>query len=159
MTNHTYAAGLFDGEGTVTMTRYKKNERRTPVASLSSTTYELVDFMRQQYGGQVITLTKRQNHHKQAWHWQVSRDGALAFLEHVRAYLREPDKKRRADMLVERYKTVTARNGKYTTELATARELFEEEFFNLQEDSQGTSSILRLDQSNASTFASLCIGK
>jgi hypothetical protein len=126
---HIYAAGLFDGEGTVTMTRQKPNERRTPVASLSSTTYELVDFMRATYGGQVIRLSSRKEHHKQAWHWQATRDRALAVLTHIRPYLREPDKKRRADMLVERYKSVTARNGKYSPELDATRRAFESEFF------------------------------
>lgn len=136
MSDYQYAAGLFDGEGTVTLTRRSANKKRGPAVTLSSTTYELVEFMKKMFGGQIVTLSRSKDAgHKQAWHWQSAYNQALDMLRLVEPYLLEPEKKRRANLLLTRYKEVTPRNGKYTPELLTARESFEQEFFN-----QSTSS-------------------
>ena len=125
-----YTAGLVDGEGTVTLSRMKANERRCPVVSISSTTYELMLFMKQHFGGAISTLSRAATQgHKQAWHWQTSRNGAISLLSLIESYMVEPAKKRRARLIIERYKSVTPRNGKYTDELIEQREAFEQEFF------------------------------
>lgn len=122
-----YAAGLIDGEGTITLMRKRVRERRSPMVSVSSTTLELLEFMKYTFGGHIIALRKTK--HKQAWHWQVSHDVAISVIEQVYQYLREPEKKRRAQLIITEYKNVTPRNGKYTPELNVAREMFEAEFF------------------------------
>jgi len=124
-----YAAGLFDGEGTVSLMRKMKKERRSPVVSLSSTTRELVDFMKSTFGGTIINVTARRVHHRQAWHWQATHNRALEVLSQLYPYIREPEKKRRANLLLTGYKAVTAANGKYTPEMNDTREAFESEFF------------------------------
>lgn len=124
-----YAAGLFDGEGTVSLMRQHVTKRKSPVASLSSTTYELVEFMKTNFGGSIAKLSKREDHHKQAWHWQITHNGALDALRVISPYLLEPEKKRRATLLLSTYKKVTAANGKYTPEMDLARQAFENEFF------------------------------
>lgn len=50
-----YLAGLFDGEGTVTLTkRISSNQFRTPTLSLTSTTKELVDLCKEHFGGWIV---------------------------------------------------------------------------------------------------------
>ncbi len=132
MNTIAYAAGLFDGEGTVSLMRQSSKQRRCPVVSLSSTTRELVDFMYDTFGGVVTKAPKQQAHWKDAWHWQASHNRALEVLAQLMPYMREPEKRRRAALLVERYKSVTPRNGKYTDDLNVAREAFESEFFRSQ---------------------------
>lgn len=125
-----YTAGLVDGEGTVTLSRMKSNERRCPVVSVSSTTYELMLFMKEHFGGAISTLSRAADQgHKQAWHWQTSRNNAIMLLSLIEPYMVEPAKKRRAQLVINRYKAVTPRNGKYTTEMIELRDAFEQEFF------------------------------
>jgi hypothetical protein len=126
-----YAAGLFDGEGTVTLTKMNAaNQFRAPGVSLSSTTYTLVDFMKSTFGGQIIKLKRAKSQgHKQAWHWQTYRGSAINVLEQISPYLREPEKRRRALLILEQYKVVTPRNGKYTPEQIELKEAFEATFF------------------------------
>lgn len=129
-TQLAYAAGLIDGEGTVTLTRMSRNQWRSPVVSVSSTTYELVNHLKTTFGGTLVRLAKpKAPHHRQAWHWQVSRDNAIALLAAVEPLMLEPEKKRRARLIVSRYKQVTPRNGRYTLEGALAKQDFEDEFF------------------------------
>jgi hypothetical protein len=53
---------------------------------------------------------------------------ALELLRQIAPYLRT-HKRARAKLLLERYLSVTPRNGRYTTDLLTARTAFEAEFF------------------------------
>ena len=124
-----YTAGLVDGEGTITLMRITRGKTRAPVVSISSTTYELVEFMKNTYGGHVIKLAHTNTKWKQAWHWQASYDRAIEVIQAIEPYLREPKKRYRAQLILDRYKSVTPRNGKYTPDLLEARRLFEEEFF------------------------------
>jgi hypothetical protein len=122
-----YAAGLIDGEGTVTMSR--RGDFRFPVVSVSSTTIELLEFMKRNHGGSISKHKTYQDHHKQSWSWKVVNDAALALLKQIRPYMLEPEKTYRADCLTEEYKAVTVRNGKYTPEQRARRLEFEERFF------------------------------
>lgn len=130
MEQHAYTAGLIDGEGTVTLSRLHKTDKfRSPVVSVSSTTYELLDFLKSIYGGSISPHKTYKEHYKQSWSWKLNYNAALSFLIKILPYMKEPEKIRRAKLLVERYKSLTPRNGRYT-ELQTTNKLrFETEFF------------------------------
>lgn len=126
----SYAAGLIDGEGTITLVKNASNEKRAPIVSVASTTKELVDYMQRQFGGHVITLRRNMKvGHKQAYDWKVSRDNAIEVIRQVLPYMHEPEKIRRGRLILNQYKIVTPRNGKYTEEMNKLREAFEVEFF------------------------------
>lgn len=129
MDTFAYAAGLFDGEGTVTLTRHRPNESRSPTASMTSTTRELVEVMRQEFGGAISHHTTKKAEHSEAWSWKVVSNRAIDFLKSIYPFMREPEKKRRAKMILTRYKQVTKGNGKYTAEEKEGKLRFEEEFF------------------------------
>lgn len=125
---HCYTAGLIDGEGSIMLLQKHSYKYRTPSISVTSTTYELLEFLKEHYGGCIVRQKKYQAHHKQAWVWHVFYDNAISFCEHVLPYLREPVKRYRASLLVNEYRDVTPRNGKYTDEIKTRKLDFEARF-------------------------------
>lgn len=127
-----YAAGLLDGEGTITLTRHDSKSRwRAPVVSITSTTRVFLDAMKETYGGYVVQHTQKQDNWAQAWSWKVTNNDAIALLYDVRPYMLEPRKNARARHILVSYKRVTPRNGKYTEAAIAAKQQFEDEFFSL----------------------------
>lgn len=96
-----YTAGLFDGEGTVTMTkRHRVDKVRAPAASMTSTTIELVDWMLSNYGGYKYERKPTRPNEKVSWCWRLVGDKVIPFLELIIPWLKEPDKVRRAQILI-----------------------------------------------------------
>lgn len=128
-----YIAGLFDGEGTVTLCHKNKNDKfRTPSVSIASTTLELLEFVKQNFNGCIIHKKhKKKEYYKEAYCWSVTNNRALYFLKCILPFLKEPKKVRRCNLLLEKYKLVTPRNGKYNNEKLIQKLQFEKEFFEL----------------------------
>lgn len=125
---NAYTAGLIDGEGSITLAKYGRF--RFPLVSVSSTTLGFLEFLKTQHGGYISKKSRKaKEHHKTGYAWSVQRDKALVVLERVALYLLEPEKKRRADLILSRYKGVTPRNGRYSAEMESAKFEFEKEFF------------------------------
>lgn len=125
-----YLAGLIDGEGTITLSKIHSNDRfRTPVISMASTTYELVEYLKNHYGGHITNRTIRSEHHKQSWVWQTKYSNAIKLCAKLSNLLREPSKKYRAKFITDNYPNLTKRNGKYSEEEIKAKILFEDQFF------------------------------
>ena len=130
----TYIAGIMDGEGTITLTRiHKTDQYRTPVVSVSSTSYEILDFIHKHYGGIIINHKTYQKHHKQSWIWKVTYDKAIRLVSDVYPYLLDNTKRYRAYLLISRYKHVTLRNGRYSESQKQAKLQFEHEFFQTED--------------------------
>lgn len=127
-TTYAYTAGLIDGEGSILLTRRRRNERRSPAVSVTSTSYELVCFLRQSFGGAIINQKTYKKHHRQAWIWVITHRRVLAFLRIILPYMREQEKIRRAKLLLDRYLVLTPRNGRYTSALLKQRTAFEKAF-------------------------------
>jgi hypothetical protein len=126
-----YVAGIIDGEGTITLTRTHRDERRRPVVSISSTELPLLQYIRSIVGAGRITgkITTR-DHHSPSLAYVISSRQALALLAQVSKYLRTY-KLQRCRLLLEEYIAVTPRNGRYTAAQRAAKEMFEERFFAL----------------------------
>lgn len=124
-----YAAGILDGEGSVCLVRLKPNEQKAPTVYVSSTTPEILEVLKKHFGG---WITKggdpKKDNHRRIYQWVLQHGRALKFLELVEPYLFEPEKKRKAQLLLTQYKEVTPRNGKYTPEMKIKKEAFEHEF-------------------------------
>ncbi len=127
-----YIAGIIDGEGTITLSNSNtKSKMRVPVVSVSSTTLPLLEFLKQNYGGSISKHKIYKSHHKQSWSWKVTYNGAIRVCSDIVEILIEPEKKRRANLLITEYPLVTKRNGKYTSEERNIKLQFEESFFKL----------------------------
>ena len=128
-----YVAALIDGEGTITLLRQHKNDKfRAPVIEITSTTYDMLQKMKDLIGGSISKITKKQEHHKQAYKWSITYNKVLVLLEEVKDYLSEPKKKARAELLLNEYKEVTPRNGHYTEEKLIRKLNFEKKFFEIE---------------------------
>jgi len=106
-----------DGEGSVTLTRVHKNEMPSPQVTITNTELRLLEWVSKVTGyGKIITRSRREPHHKVAYVWVVGKtEKCLNFLREIRPYLLV--KHRQADLILDRYKAVTPRNGKYTADL------------------------------------------
>jgi len=122
-----YAAGLIDGEGSITLGR-TAGHFGFPVVSMTSTTRALIDFMLDQFGGFVCEHTKKTVNHSRAWSWRLNGRKALEFMTSIYPYCFEPEKLRRMYMFINKYPKVTLRNGKYTAKQRAAKFAFEKEF-------------------------------
>lgn len=130
---HSYTAGLIDGEGSILLTKSRENKYhfRYPSVSVSSTTPELVNFLKETYGGRICSHKTYKPHHKQSFSWSVKRNKALKFLQLILPFLKEPRKRKRAEFILCNYKNLTKSNGKYTEEQVIAKVNFETVFFSI----------------------------
>jgi hypothetical protein len=125
-----YLAGLMDGEGTITLSYESKGDKwRSPVLSVSSTTAELVDALKSTYGGCICKHKKSQQHHKQAYSWRCPRGLVAELCDSLKDLLVVPEKQHRASLIASSYRQCTPRNGKYTSEQAQLKTMFEYNFF------------------------------
>lgn len=86
-----YLAAIIDGEGTVTLT--KDSSFRYPTIEVSSTTLEIVEYLKDHFGGVISKKNERNPKWKQAYVWKVERRKAIALLKEIVSYLHEPKKK------------------------------------------------------------------
>jgi hypothetical protein len=129
---NAYAAGLIDGEGSISLLKANKNETfRHPVIEISNTTYELLQFMKTTFGGSISSHKIYKKHHKPSWSWKLHYDAAISCLEQITPFLLEPKKKRRAELILAEYKKVTLRNGRYNPQQIQEKFTFENQFFSL----------------------------
>lgn len=129
-----YLAGLIDGEGTISLMKERASAKfRYPVIEVSSTTLDMLEKIKELANGGSISKQKvYKENHKQAWHYSVRGDKAIALMNEVKDYLLEPKKKARAELICSTYKMVTPRNGRYSEELLEKKLQFEEDFFSIQ---------------------------
>lgn len=127
--DYIYTAGLIDGEGTIGLSRVKKNQFYSPYVSVTNTSYEIIDYLKSNYGGVIINQKTYKQHHKKAWIWRISYDNAINFISKVTPYMKEQEKIRRSKLILDEYKNVTKRNGKYTDSQKQAKLDFENRFF------------------------------
>lgn len=123
-----YIAALIDGEGSICLIAQHANEHKAPVISVASTTKEIMEFMQTLLGGTIVQKKKYQEHHKDCWQWSLKRDKAIELLSIIYPYLLVPEKYYRGKLIVNEYKKVTPRNGKYTEEMLKRKLDFEERF-------------------------------
>lgn len=133
-TTLAYMAGLIDGEGSVSLDKnYNSSDPdlyRIPSLTVASTTPAIVDFCKSHFGGSISTKKVYQDHHKPSFVWALRHQQAVALLIELLPFMLEPEKIRRADLLI-RFQAERPRNGKYSAEcLQSLRELVEE--FRLQ---------------------------
>lgn len=127
---YAYAAGLIDGEGTITLGRMGADSPyRRPVVSIPSTTPELLTYMHTTFKGCVSNKRPTKTAETPSKTWQLTNNAALEFLRLVSPYLKEPEKYRRAQLLLSEYKSLTLRNGRYNEQQRSLKLAFERRFF------------------------------
>jgi hypothetical protein len=126
-TDAGYIAGLVDGEGTITLSRAHRNERRRLVVCISNNELSILQFVLAAIGAGKITSKRTYNpRHAASYAYQLSSRQALDLLGQITPYLRSY-KAKRARLILESYLAVTPRNGKYSADAEAARKCFEAE--------------------------------
>mgnify|MGYP001559144618 CR=1 FL=1 len=123
-----YAAGIFDGEGSVSLTRNHSNRWPGPQVSVASTDPELMDWLKAHFGGVVTRKRTYAQHHRPSFQWKLTDRKALDFLRLVRPFLVIKRKLERCDLLLDEYAASTPRNGRYTPEMAERKQRIIERF-------------------------------
>ena len=132
-----YTAALVDGEGSVLLNRPRATENRYPAVTIPSTTYGFMTVLKRTFGG-TVSRKRGLKKHSKSWAWSIRGNAALELLKRIAIFMKEPEKVRRARLLILRYKTVTVPNGKYTPVQLKARRQFERQFFSRSKKTHGT---------------------
>jgi hypothetical protein len=126
-----YIAGLIDGEGTVTLTRNHAGENRRLVVSVANTELQLLEFLSDQIGAGKITKKRTvSDRHTPSYCYAISSQQALMLLQQVSPYMISY-KRRRAQLALDSYESLTPRNGKYTLDCRNRRSAFEAAFLSV----------------------------
>lgn len=86
-----------------------------PEVSVSNNSLFLLKWIQNHAGGIITSKRKKQSHHKDSYAWRIRQNNALHFMEEIKDYLIV--KKEQAALILQEYKQVTHRAGKYTPEL------------------------------------------
>lgn len=79
-----WAAGLFDGEGCISLPSGKARV----VVSIQMTDFDLLERMRDGFGGKIYSVAKRKDHWKESWKWQISTTkDSVEFLDRIYPWL------------------------------------------------------------------------
>lgn len=133
-TEKAYIAGIIDGEGKIMLQKIHKNEHPAPCVSIASTTLELLEWIKNTVGKGRIISKKNYNieKHKDCYSYVLRRNAAIQLLKDIYPYLIINTKKKRAELIISTYKSVTHRNGYYTYGMLIVKEEFYKEFMGIK---------------------------
>lgn len=133
-TEKAYIAGIIDGEGSVMLQKIHKNEHPSPCISIASTTLELLEWIKKVVGKGTITKKKNYNLeiHKDCYSYVLRRNDAISLLIDIEPYLVIDVKRKRTELILKKYKSLTPRNGRYTEEMLVEKEEFYNEFIGIK---------------------------
>jgi len=129
-----YIAGIIDGEGSIMLQKFHSNEHPSPCISIASTTIELLNWIKLAVGKGIIKTKKNynSNKHRDCYSYILKYNDALEFLELIYPYPVVNSKKKRAELILSKYKSLTPRNGRYSAKLLEAKLNFYNEFISIK---------------------------
>ncbi len=128
--DNAYAAGIIDGEGSIMLSKTQKLRKfRFPNVSVANTDMNILNFLKNTYGGIITKKTKTKSHHLQSYTWFIRSDSVFEFLKMVTPYLKQESKVYRAHLILDEYKSITKRNGYYSEDEINKKYLFQARFF------------------------------
>lgn len=93
-----WAAGMFEGEGTVTIARRGRDDTYRVVVILGNTDEQVVDFFYQRWGYWKQPAYGSREGRQPAWYWTAAGPGAEVFLRDIRPYLRTDRVRRKVEL-------------------------------------------------------------
>lgn len=133
-TEKAYIAGIIDGEGSIMLQKIHSNEHPSPCISIASTTLELLKWIKETIGNGAIIRKKNYNKekHKDCYSYTLKGNDAINLLNDIFSYFRIECKRKRAELIITKYRTLPPRNGKYTDKMLNDKEKFYIEFINIK---------------------------
>jgi hypothetical protein len=80
-----YCAGVFDGEGCVTLTRDKELTYRLRL-KITSTEYSVLAWIQEHFGGTINLSRKETDNNKESWDWYCKTEDQIVFLFGILPY-------------------------------------------------------------------------
>ncbi|WP_368072507.1 hypothetical protein [uncultured Clostridium sp.] len=113
--------------------KFHSNEYPSPCVSIASTTLDLLKWIKCTVGKGTIINKKNYNpdKHQNCYSYILKYNDAIKFIESVYPYLIIPSKKKRAELILTKYKELTPRNGRYSEELLKIKLNFYNEFISI----------------------------
>lgn len=119
--DRAYAAGLIDGEGCIRITARGKDGgtgfrlgQYTLMVEVNNTDYGMILWLKEKFGGTVSHIKgSYELNRKEKWHWRISANQALHFLDVIWPYVRT---KRKQVKLGRRFQRYTQYAGRAATE-------------------------------------------
>lgn len=122
----SYLAGIIDGEGSIMLIRTHAGKFASPNISIASVSLELLVWVKEVTGvGQVKSKKNyKPDKHQDSFSYVAKYNDALMILDAIYPFLVIDKKKKRAHFIINNYKRLTKRNGRYSK-----NELYEKEAF------------------------------
>lgn len=134
-TSAVWLAGYLDGDGSISMTKVSTSRFRKPVVSFSSCDREIIAFLREEFGGVVVTKTPKNPNGRPVQDWRLTGiDRVQTLLRRVYPYLRCHVKKERARILLEEWVHTASTGKKFDQELTKRKFAVEDKFYAVGED-------------------------
>ena len=132
-TEAAWLAGYIDGDGCISIHNQTGREFRRLSLTIDSTDLCLLERVKDLTGtGTIVAKKKYKKHHSQAHSWRAgSAYRVIEILEAILPYLQCPSKIQRAKLVVDNWRKVTPKNGKYTDEMKAQKKEFEEKFLEI----------------------------
>ncbi|MEQ8153662.1 MAG: hypothetical protein ABRQ25_02030 [Clostridiaceae bacterium] len=129
-----YIAGIIDGEGSIMLIKFHENQLPSPCISIASTSLELLEWIKDKTSVGIIKGKKNYNtsRHKNSFSYIVKHNDAIALLKLIVPYLVIHNKKERALMIINEYKNLTPRNGRYSEDLFERKTNFYKRFIEIK---------------------------
>ena len=80
-----YCAGLFDGEGCITLTKGGESNYRLRL-KISSTDYSVLTWLQEHFGGSINLSRKETDNNKELWDWYCKTEDQVVFLFGILPY-------------------------------------------------------------------------
>ncbi|MBU3942866.1 LAGLIDADG family homing endonuclease [Patescibacteria group bacterium] len=131
-----YVAAFIDGEGSITLPRFKSNGknheyyRRLSITISNTELRPLREIMKMIGVGKITNKNPSSKNHLISYAYQINSQQALDVIIQIYPYLLTY-KKERAGLVLKEYKKVTPRNGKYNKIILKKKEAFVKKFFSI----------------------------
>lgn len=129
-----YIGGIIDSKGSIMLLKFNNNELPSPCISISSTSIELLKWIKDVSKMGSIKNKENSNSEKHAnsFIYTIKHNDTINLLLEIEPYLIVKSKKKKAKLILEKYKAVTPRNGRYSNEMLKAKEQFYEDFISIK---------------------------
>jgi|SRR5882724_1042560 len=124
-TDVAYAAGLFDGEGTVGVERYGGRGYNV-TARVTNTNLDVLEWLRSRFGGFTQQAYAAHDNRKACFYWTAKAKIAEAFLEAVRPYLIIKRRQATIALIVRKFKNDTKSKHDMSPEQREVEKFFAE---------------------------------
>lgn len=133
--NWEYISGFFDADGHITLSTTNKGKNKTVCVGFTNIDLRLLEEIKEFIDieisgkGSISKRTSKEEHHSTCYNLVYRYNLGLLVAGKINS--KHYKKRKKIKLVIDEYKKVTPRNGKYTEDMLKIREKFINEFFSL----------------------------